>query len=58
MTDLPINEDEDWNYLSGILGASNNDEDLVETESVNEIKTKESRTPLEAEIQNRISPMA
>jgi len=53
--DMPSNEDEDWDYLSGILEHSNDDEDLTaEAGNIGET-SKIPGTSLEAHIQNLTS---
>lgn len=55
MTDMPLNQDSEWDYLSGVLDSSNNDEDLIDTD----IPTSHAEKPksiVEAQIKNLVSP--
>lgn len=50
MTDSSDNTD-DWEYLSGVLGRSNNDEDLLDEAAASDHSSANPKSPLESQIQ-------
>lgn len=53
MNDLPQDDRENWDYLSGILDNSSNDDDLLE---VSTSSSSHPKSAVEAQIKNLVSP--
>jgi hypothetical protein len=55
MTNTPLNQDSEWDYLSDVLDSSNDDEDLIESD-VPAPHAKKPKSIIEAQIKNLVSP--
>lgn len=55
MNDMPKDSDTEWDYLSGVLQSSNNDDDLMGDNAIHQ-DSDTPKTQIESQIQNLVSP--